>query len=186
MIRNLFLIILIYGISCFNYVIASESKILNFPMVARITADSLFYKISDIFIIPNNIELNYNNDQRTFDEVNLNLNVITNILSSSKNKYSYNITLIYGKSVCTTYDKEVESYKQPEIYILVDGAKQKLQESVSMPLEFLSISTKKDGNQYLSDSRTLYLKFSEPQPGKIMKDFEFCEGDFSLIAGLDL
>ncbi len=168
------------------YVAASELKPLDFTMVAKITPDSLFYKISEMSIAPADIELNYNNDTKVFDKVNLTLSIITNILSTSKDDYSYNLTLSYGKSICTTYNKEVEEYKQPEISILVDGVETLLQESVPLSLDFLSLSIGKDGYQYLSDSRELLLEFSEPQPDKIRKDFVSCEGDFSLIAGLDI
>ncbi|MHA6607447.1 hypothetical protein C5F63_18445 [Photobacterium damselae subsp. damselae] len=186
MIRNIFFGILTYMMSCFCHATASEVKMLNFPMVARITSDSLFYKISDMSIFPDNIELNYNNEQKTFDKVHLNLNVMTNILSTSKDNYSYNLTLSYGHSICTNFNKEVEEYKHPEISIIIDGNEKTLQEYIPLSLDFSSISTAKDGNQYLSDSRELFLMFSEPQPEKIIKDFEFCDGDFSLIAGLDL
>ncbi|HIF9104617.1 TPA: hypothetical protein ACX6QA_004305 [Photobacterium damselae] len=168
-----------------GFVFANSIKSLIFPIAAKITSDSLYFNITDMRLEPNNIEIKYDENIKRFPSVILKLAVETNILSSSLDKYSYNLTLESQTSKCMTYNDEVESYDSPDVSIVVNGRREKLSLNPSSSLDFSS-NFIFDSNEYLSDERNIYVDFHEPQPDKLIKNFKYCDGEFSLVSGLSL
>ncbi|MGI2799500.1 hypothetical protein ACRTC3_12970 [Photobacterium damselae] len=161
------------------------SHSLVFKLRAEITTDSLFYKITKIILPNDDIIIDYNSKIKTFDPVDIDLEVLSNINTDSVNNYQYALSLVHGRSSCINYNDVIEKYKHPIISTIIDGNKEILSRNPSTPISFhhkYSI----DKGEYLSDKRKLHIEFHEPQPNKIIKDFKVCEGDFTVLSGLAL
>ncbi len=164
---------------------ANGEQPLLFQLKAEITLDSLFYKITEISVYPENVNTNYDSKLRTFEPVELSLQLKTNILKGSSDTYRYSLSIFNEKSTCKTYGDVVEPYKNPEVSTYINGHREILTRKSSNPIDFLSDYV--DGaNTYLSDEQVISVDFFEPQPSKLNKDFKYCEGEFTLMAGLEL
>ncbi|MGR5047273.1 hypothetical protein ACPV3P_00915 [Photobacterium damselae] len=186
--RNKYIIKVFIFILTLVIVKANAGETLLFKIKAEITNDSLFYSIVDMQLTPSDIELNYNTKTNVFDPISLILSVKSNILDGSinANKYMYTITLVNERSECITYDNIVEKYSKPEVSIIINNKKEILTNNPSSPIVFDELYSDNIGNTYLSDNIEVNLMFFEPQPDKINKDFKLCEGEFTILAGIDL
>lgn len=156
-----------------------------FRFKAEITKDSLFYSITDVILKPDDIELKYNKKNKKFDDLDLTLDVKTNIIKGSVNNYSYSLSITDEVSSCTRFDDSIEPYKAPEISIDIDGSKEILSDIPSSSIAFSGEYS--DGSySYLSDNKVIHVVFFEPQPDKLIKDFKYCDGKFTLLTGLDV
>ncbi|AWK84143.1 hypothetical protein [Photobacterium damselae] len=182
--KNLFLyafLSFVFYCQC-SYADLNDSILFQFK--AEITKDSLFYSITDVRLSPDDLELKYNDDNKKFDDYNLTLEVKTNIIKGSINNYMYSLSILDQLSYCTTFNNIVESYKDPIISINIDGNEKSLSD-VPVSIDFSNEYS--DGiSSYLSDNRIINVVFFEPQPEKLIKDFKYCEGNFTLLAGLDI
>ncbi|HIF9365622.1 TPA: hypothetical protein ACX6SN_001174 [Photobacterium damselae] len=182
--KNLFLYIFLgFAFYCqFSYADLNDSILFQFK--AEITKDSLFYSITNVLLSPDDIELKYNDDDKKFDDINLSLEVKTNIIKGSINNYMYSLSILDQLSSCTTFNDIVEPYKNPTISINIDGNEKSLSD---VPLSINFSNEYSDGiSSYLSDNKIIRVVFFEPQPEKLIKDFKYCAGDFTLLAGLDV
>ncbi|HIF9253996.1 TPA: hypothetical protein ACX6Q7_001302 [Photobacterium damselae] len=174
--------IVFFAIKCF----ASYDDSLTFNMIAKIDTNSLFYKITEFELKPDQIELNFNTKNNTFDPVDINMQVKSNIVKGSLG-YRYVLSIINEKSFCKDNDDVIERYKSPELSITINGKIIVLSHKPSLPIDFGSTySLPGSTSLYLSDENIIHFKFFEPQSDKTIKDFKTCEGGVSLLAGLDI
>ncbi len=181
--KRLFIFILIVASVDISY--ASNKQPILFQIKADITMDSLFYNITEASVYPENISTSYDDKLKAFEPVELLLKLKTNILKGSSDTYRYSLSIFNEKSTCKTYNNVVEPYEKPEISTYINGSREVLTRKPSNPIDFSDDYI--DGvNTYLSDEQVINVDFFEPQPSKLNKDFKYCEGEFTLMAGLEL
>ncbi|MCG9780705.1 hypothetical protein, partial [Photobacterium damselae] len=96
---------------------------LVFSMVAKISAGDLDYKITNITLTPNNVELEFDDIDRKFKNEEIKLDIESNIIEDTVNTYNYVLTVQDVKSQCVLWDGTNHDYMPPVVYIMNDGKK---------------------------------------------------------------
>ncbi|HIF9061298.1 TPA: hypothetical protein ACX6MH_001469 [Photobacterium damselae] len=170
---------------CFisNKIFANEIPLI-FPMKAHIEASELDYKITNINLKPDTLDLDYDQKRNIFKSSTVKLNIETNI-SDVESIYNYVLTIAHESSTCTLWDATERTYEPPIVSIMIDSKKFALSDKPSPSCTFNSTIVV-DGVKYLSDRRDVILDFKE-LPSEIDNYLiETCQGAFTLIASLDL
>lgn len=180
--HNLFLCVL-FIVLPINANAEPNEQSLNFFIKAHISSNILGYGITDFEITPNSIDTTYDLEKETFDESLLDMRIVTNIPTGSKEKFQYDLMLVKNESSCLLLNGDIKEYDPPEIIIEnSEGISTEITEK--KPITNITFNSEFSG--FKSDDEKINIKYKKISSELFTENVHHCSGSISLIAGLSL